>query len=49
MSEFGNEANIIFKLDTPRRVKLNFLQRLPDDIVGLAFALLSRLDCSGLV
>ena len=42
-------ANVIFKLDSSRGVELNLLQRLADDIVWLALALLGGFDRGGLV
>jgi hypothetical protein len=42
-------ANIVFKLDTSGRVQTYVLQGCPDNIVGLALALLGGLDGGGLV
>lgn len=42
-------ANIIFELNAPGGVKLDLLQGLSHDIVGLSLASLGRLDGSGLV
>lgn len=42
-------ANIILELDSPRRIELDLLQCLPDDIVRLTLALLGGLDGRGLV
>lgn len=42
-------ADVIFQLDPSRGVELNLLQRLADDIVWLALALLGGLDRGGLV
>ena len=42
-------ADVILKLDSSRGVELNLLQRLADDIVWLALALLGGLDRGGFV
>lgn len=42
-------ADIIFKLDSPRRIKLDLFQGLPNNIVRLPFALLGGLDRRSLV
>lgn len=42
-------SHIVLKLHPARRVQVDFLQGLPDDIVRLSLALLSSLDGSGFV
>lgn len=42
-------ADVVFEFYAPRRVQLDFLEGLSDDIVGLVLALLSGLDGRGFV
>lgn len=49
MRAFGTYANIILELNASRRVKLDFLQRLAHNIVGLIFTLLGCLDSGSFI
>lgn len=42
-------TDIVFQLDSPRRVQLNLLQGLSHDIVGLSLGCLCGFDGGGLV
>ena len=42
-------ADIIIQFHSPRRVQLDFFERLPHNIVGLSFALLGSFYCRGFI
>jgi len=49
LGEGNTHADIVFQLDSSRRVELNVLQGLAHHVVGLALACLGGLDGSGLI